>query len=228
MKITIKHIAYSVIFILVMGLSFQSYRLSVKMSKLNQSNIELVNARRNALLYRDSINMITLRNKQIQRKIDSLGRVVIDLRGATSILHRKLAIALSKIDSIPPEENYTFLQDSAYAYPGDKVFKFNATQVTEIRKTYAENIILKKINVNDAITIQIMQEQSIVKDTLIHNLYGQISIYDNMIRSLDDTIDKQAKENVNLNKKLIRSKRFVYFFEGTTAVGVIFIIISLI
>jgi len=42
MKISIKQIAYAGIFLLIAGLVFQSYRLSVKSNKLDSANSALV------------------------------------------------------------------------------------------------------------------------------------------------------------------------------------------
>jgi hypothetical protein len=158
MKITLTHIAYAAVFLLVIGLTVQSCRLSVKMQKLNQINNELVVVQNNIAHYKDSINILELDNIKRNKRIDSLNKVIYNLQKVNGSLYHQLKDALNAIDSIPPEQNYTYLQDSVYVYPGDKVFPFNAKQVTEIRKTFAEGIIIKKINVNQAITIRILQE----------------------------------------------------------------------
>lgn len=227
MKITLKHITYGVVFVLIAALTFQSYRLSVKMAKLNEANSSLAIVNERLIHKQDSINLLRKQSLLLKFKADSLGLLVADLQNDNDSLNNELDSVLSAIDSIPPKDSYTFLQDSAYNYPGELEYPFNAKQVTEIHRTYVENIMVKKINVNLATTIYVLQEQNKTQDSLISNQYVQLSIYSDMINSLRGVIVTQEAENNTLNKQLSKERKLKILFQGATAVGVVFILITL-
>lgn len=228
MTINSKHIAYGIIFVLLAAVTFQSYKLSIKIDQLNaaNSNINTINELLNHK--QDSINKLSKETAVLQLKADSLGKVVLELKKDNTELSNQLDSTLSSIDNIPPEKNYRFLQDSAYRYYGKLEYPFNAKQVTEIRKTYTENIMIKKINVNLATTVNILQRQVNVQDSIIGIQYVQLDMYSGMVKTLRMTLDLKHQENLDLYKDVINQKRLKYLFEGATLVGVIYILISLI
>lgn len=227
MKITLRHITYVVVFILIAALSFQSYRLSSKIDKLDSANVTLALIKERLSHKQDSLDLLASQAAVLKFKADSLGVVVDELEKNNELLSGKLDSALTAIDSIPPEENYVFLQDSAYRYPGELKYPFNGKQVTEIRKTYVENVMVKKININLATTVNILRKQNETQDSLISNQYVQLDMYSGMIGSLKNIVATQEGENDKLNKDLIKQKKLKILFEGSTAVGIIFILISL-
>jgi len=228
MKVTIRNIAYVIIFVLLGAVTFQSYLLSTKIDKLNMANDNLKAVKEQLAHKQDSINLLSKQSFTLQLKADSLGKVAIELKKYNNTLVHQLENALSHIDSIPPEENYIFLKDTAYVYPGELKFPFNAKQVTEMRKTFAENLVIKKINVNLATTINVLQKQNNIQDSIISNQYIQLNIYSGMVKTLTNNLDIKAKENTKLYKDVINQKRVKYLFEGTTFIGVVYILISLI
>jgi hypothetical protein len=227
MKLQVKHIAYGAIFLLVSGLTFQSYRLSVKNTKLEQLDTTTLLLKEEIKHKSDSIDLLEARAIVLQSKSDSLNKVVNTLQKDKDRLYTKLDSALSAIDSIPAEDNYVFLRDSAYNYPGELEFPFNSKQVTEIRKDFTENGLLKKINVNLATTIDVLQKQNEIKDNLILNQNNQLDLYENMIDSYKDVVEVNEKSNAKLTKEVIKQKRVKYLFQGISVAGGIFILISI-
>jgi len=221
-------IAYGVIFLLLAAVTVQSYFLSVKIDKLNAANSNLDAVKKELTHKQDSINLLSKQASTLQLKADSLGEVAIELKKNNEMLTHQLDNILSNIDSIPPEENYRYLQDTAYRYLGKLEFPFNAKQVTEIRKTHAENVMIKKINVNLATTVNILQKQIVLKDSLISNQYVQLDLYAGIVETLKTTIDKQGIDNTKLRKDAMNQKRIRYIFEGGTFIGIVYIILTLI
>jgi len=227
MKITLTHITYAAVFVLIGALTFQSIRLSNKISKLNSTDSALTIAKEHLVHKQDSIDLLCKQSLFLKFKADSLGLLVADLQADNDSLNNELDSALAVIDSIPPEDSYIFLQDSAYNYPGELEYPFNARQVTEIHRAYIENIMIKKINVNLATTVNILRKQNETQDSLISNQYVQLSIYSDMVNSLRGVVTTQEVANNQLNKQLNKERKLKILFEGATAVGVIFILITL-
>ena len=227
MKITLRHVAYVAVFLLIGAFSYQSYRLSVKIDKLNSTNSALALAKQTLSHKQDSINLLAGQANQLKLKADSLGLLVIDLQKDKDILYNELADALAAIDSIPVEDNYIYLRDTAYKYAGALDYPFNASQVIAMRKTYTREDFLYKVNINQAVTITILRKQNSLQDSVIGNQYVQLVLYSDMIDSLKDIVSNQEADNKKLTKDIIKQKRAKYFFQGTTAVGVIVALISL-
>jgi len=227
MKITFKHITYAAIFLLVAALTFQSYRLSVKSNKLKDANSELVILEYKLASKQDSINLFKSRTVVLEHKSDSLIKVIIKLQKDKKILDKKLIEALANVDLIPTDESYSFLQDSAYNYPGELKYPFNNKQVTEIHKDFIENIMLERINVNLVTTVDVFKEQIMILDSLISNQYVQLDLYDEMIGSYKGIITTVEKEKDKLNKDIIKQKRVKYIFQGISVAEALVILISL-
>ena len=87
--------------------------------------------------------------------------------------------------------------------------------------------MIKKINVNLATTVNILRKQNETQDSLISNQYVQLSIYSDMVNSLRGVVTTQEVANNQLNKQLNKERKLKILFEGATAVGVIFILITL-
>jgi len=227
MKLQIKHIAYGAIFLLIGLVVFQSYRLSIKNDKLKQLNSTTVLLEERLKYKIDSINLLETENIILESKSDSLNSIVSKLKKDNIALNTKLDSALSAIDSIPSEENYLYLKNIAYNYPGDLEYPFNAKQVTEIRKDYTENGLLNKININLTNTVDVLQKQNDVKDNLILNKDSQIELYKSSADSYKVEIENCEENITTLNKDVIKQKRVRYLFEGVSIVGGIFILISI-
>jgi len=216
MQITLKEIGYGIVFLLVTGIAIQSYRLSIAKSKLKDSGIALALIKESLKHKQDSIDLLAIDAITLRDKNDSLTVIVNKLSQKNKNLDKKLKDALSNIDSIPPDVNYAYLQDSAYVYPGDKVYPFNGTQVTEIRKDYVENDILKKINLDYVTFTDVLRIQIGVQDSMIGNQYEQLGIYEGMVTSLTDVLSAAELDKSNLNKEMIRQKRGKFIFLGST------------
>lgn len=227
MKLQIKHFAYGAIFLLIGLVVFQSYRLSIKNDKLKQLNSTTVLLEERLKHKTDSINLLETENIILESKSDSLNVIVNELKKDNIALNVKLDSALSAIDSIPSEENYSYLKNVAYNYPGNLQYPFNAKQVAEIRKDYTENGLLNKININLVNTIDVLQKQNSVKDDLILNKDVQIDLHKSIIDSYKTEIENCEKNIATLNKDAIKQKRVKYLFQGVSIVGGVFILISI-
>lgn len=225
MKWTLRHTGYVIVFLLLGAVTVQSFMLSSKINKLNEANNSITIIKEQLNHKQDSIDLLSLQSITLKARADSLGVVVNELQEDNEQLSNVLHDALTSIDSIPAEENYVFLKDTAYNYSGPLEFPFNAKQVTEIRKTYVENDAIKKINVNLNLSVSILKEQVILQDSVINNQYVQLHLYSDMIDSLKDIVDQQEEENNNLNKQVVLQKRLKNIFQGTTLGSVLLVII---
>lgn len=220
-------IVFGSIFLLVGMLTFQSYRLSIRTNQLNNSSTEIELLKYKLSNKQDSLNLLQLEAQTLRNISDSLVKETVKLEKVTRDLNIQLEKALSKIDSIPPGESYEFLQNVAYNYEGTLEYPFNSIQVTEIHKSYVENEMIKSINVNLATTINVLNRRIGIQDSLIYNQHSRLRIYGNMVDLLNRETELLSKENKKLNKDIINQKRVKYLFQGTTIVGGIFILISL-
>lgn len=227
MKLTVNNLIILACLTFASLLSVQTYFLFKKDKELKNTKNELVDI--NTLLKntRDSVSLLDFQNDKFKAKIDSLHNIVLSLEKDKNKLYEQLDSALSAIDSIPPDLNYKFLQDSAYNYPGDKVYPFNGKQVTEIRKSFVENQTLKKIVVNMETTLSALRKQNKTQDSVIINKELIIKIQNNTIDELHKVVIDQNSKVSDLERNVNKQKAIKHIFQGTTVAGIIFGLISI-
>jgi hypothetical protein len=228
MKLNNTIIAYGVGLLLLTGLIFQSYRLSVNNNVLGNTNTQIILLKDKLSRKTDTISLLEAQRDSVEIRNLLLAKTIIRLDKENKKLDRQLDSAISAIDSIPADENYSYLQDSAYTYDGDKIYPFNGKQVTEIRKDYVANNMLRKINGNLEVTIYTLKKQVDTQDTIITNQYVQIDVYKDMIVTLKEINVINDEAIKKLNKEVVKQKRLKYILEGIGVAEAFYILISII
>jgi len=222
-----KHIAYAAIFLLIAGLSFQSYRLSIKLNELSKADVAIILLNEQIKHKVDSIKTLNNQKLFMKDRVDSLNVIIGNLEKQKTNLSNKLDSALNVIDTIPPDDNYKYLQEVAYPYQGELKYPFNGIQVTEIRKDFTRVDGLQKINLNLETTVIKLKTQSLTKDSIITNQDLQIDLYKDINSSCQDLVAIKTDQIKDLNKDIKKQKRITYFLQTISMAEAIYILISL-
>jgi len=229
-KIQLKHIGYGLVILLIAGFSLQSYRLSVKRSELENSNVATSLLTEKINHKTDSIKLLSSQKIAMTYKSDSLSNVIRLLKKQKMELDKKLTDALTAIDLIPPDRNYIFLQDIAYPtllYDGKLEYPFNGKQVTEIRKDFTRVDGLEKLNIDlENIIIQ-SEVQYSVQEGIISNQESQIGLYKDINTSCQTLVGMKDIEIKTLNKDIKKQKRMKYLLQSISIGEALAIIIIL-
>jgi len=226
-KLQFKHIAYAAIFLLIAGLSFQSYRLSIKLNELSKADVAIILLNEQIKHKVDSIKTLNNQKLFMKDRVDSLNVIIGNLEKQKTNLSNKLDSALNVIDTIPPDDNYKYLQEVAYPYQGELKYPFNGIQVTEIRKDFTRVDGLQKINLNLETTVIKLKTQSLTKDSIITNQDLQIDLYKDINSSCQDLVAIKTDQIKDLNKDIKKQKRITYFLQTISMAEAIYILISL-
>lgn len=207
-----------VIVVVVTGLGYlaKTYTDKVKTEMLQyESKIDSLN---NVITERDSmIQLLDYTIVEFNEITDSLYKEIQLLKKTNAELQKDLDSIVEKVDSIPANESYEYLINTAYPFKGEGSFTFNDTQLRGIRSSYQENIVLKIMNTNLDKIIDQFEFVVYYKDSLISVSEYQRQMLELNQQDLRDLISEKQKEIDYWESEAIRQKKIT--ITGGTILG---------
>jgi len=131
----------------------------------------------------------------------------------------------SKLISITTDSSYSFLIHIAYPYEGNMKYPFNEPQVKGIHLTWLEKISLEELNNNLLAQVDGCKAQLVLKDNLITETSGEMSLMKETRKDLEKIIDNKDIIIQTKDKEINRNNRRKNFWKVTTGIaGGLFII----
>jgi hypothetical protein len=190
---------------------------------------------------------LQLKNKSLEEEIKVYNHIIITSRGKLKASRDSVAILKANFEKLqvgyshlkfayedlkkaiketPPDESYKFLMVTAYPYPGNLEYPFNALQVNAMHLTYMERNIFKEMNLNLEGQVDNCQKR-------VENYEGQVDLLEGMIAQQDhkysacrEIISNKDKEIAIREDQHGRCKKNGWIWKGATVIVTIIAILT--
>lgn len=218
MKLLGKIIRAVIITVVVMG---AAYLTQTYLDKVN-TNVERyensIDSLNRVIAERDiMIQHLDVTIEGFNEKTDSLLKEIQLLKKNNVELQDSLDSIIEEIDSIPANESYEYLVNTAYPFEGKGSFVFNDTQIRGIRVTYQENKLLKIKEINLEKIVEQFEFIVYYKDSLISVSEYQRNMLELNQQALQELVDANQKAIDYWKSEATRQKKIT--ITGGTILG---------
>jgi len=199
-------------------------KLAEKITGLNVVNdiLTTANAELDSMLEKE-----IAKRKQLEAKLDTLASDKGKILAENKRLKYKLENISEGILIIPADSSYTFLNEEAYPYPGEKKYPFSEPQVKAIHVTYMENEIKDEVIDNQQVMIDNCEQRITFKDSITYSYMAESKVKSKKIENLSEIADNSEEKAIIYQKELQKQKRRNNLYKITTVAGIIGITILL-
>jgi hypothetical protein len=227
MKLQSKHLIYVAIVLLVAAVTFQSYRLSVKVNELRNSDASTALLKEEIKHKVDSIQ--TLKDQRLIFAVRA-GLLYVDIdsiRHAKWVQKLQLDTLLTMVSMMPKDSAYKYYQKIHMDPGGVKEYPITYKQLIASIEDHVTVESQRKYIVTQDNLVNKQAYLIILKDDIIKNLDTQVGVYSSMSQNCMALVDIKTNENKQLDKEVKKEKRWKSLFQGVMLAQTLYILITL-